>query len=658
MMLIIHDIGDYLYGLFPQAEGKVELLPGVMADAYAIGPFKPRVVVDGVQVRVEIDEATIQHQHSDYRKVVKLCDAGDYSKARPILERLIVESPQVSEYHRILGQILSDLGEHDKATDSMIEALRWDPRNKAALVMMANLQSKVRGQHASALRYLREAHRLAPKDITILNNLGGMEMRLGELAAARSLFEQVLEVNPEYPQALFAMGCLEADEGEYQEAVGFALRILRSRTADAAIRKHVIAHVLQWAAAYADNLETIMRDGYAAKLEVLGGKPVRYQDGLTGAAAASIQLAEPHGRDHHLLRYRSDVPALLHHQMHELEHLELALEARAEGKNCVIVSDGEHFAAFRKTMTQQIAKLRTDDLPEENLSGFLQSVFHGLVGLAYNAPIDLIIELRLHEEFPALRPVQLLSLHGFVTEGLTSVMDSVTVQHVASDIVTAVRVYNLSMAMLFEELYGISLVKDFKPSATEKQRATMLLNEAKGIWRDRTAGAEYKLLLRFADILSTSGYFQLVDEQEHLGSLQSTQDLLDAVEADPLGLDSDTLEKDRKADQFTTGQQTIKDAIGLNMAVAHFMVDALKHFQPLSQPEIQAIAMDCAMTGANGISPNKDGYTLKTVPGQTFTGNRLLAWFYASFAMSVPQMLSELGLPFDKEWEWAQGESP
>jgi len=35
-MLIIHDIGDYLYGLFPQAEGKVDLLPGVMADAYAI----------------------------------------------------------------------------------------------------------------------------------------------------------------------------------------------------------------------------------------------------------------------------------------------------------------------------------------------------------------------------------------------------------------------------------------------------------------------------------------------------------------------------------------------------------------------------------------------------------------------------------------------
>jgi Flp pilus assembly protein TadD len=656
-MVILHDIGDYLYGLFPAADGRVELLPGVMADAYAIGPYKPRVIVDGSQVRVEIDEAVIKHQHSDYRKVVKLCEAGDYAKARPILERLIVESPQVSEYYRILGQILSDLGENDKATDSLIEALRWDPRNQAALVMMANLQSKVQGQHASALRYLREAHRLAPKDVTVLNNLGGMEMRAGELATARSLFEQALEIDPDFPQALFAMGCLEADEGEHQEAVGFALRILRSGKGDGAFRQHVLKYALIWAEAYADKLGTTMRDGYAAKLEVLGGKPVRYQDGLTGAAAASIQLAEPHGRDHHLLRYRSDAPALLHHQMHELEHLELALEARAENKNCVIISDGEHYAAFRKTMAAQIAKLRAEDLPEENLSGFLQSVFHGLVGLAYNAPIDLIIELRLHQEFPQLRPVQLLSLNGFVMDGLSSVTDSVTVQHVAPDILTAVRVYNLSLAMLFDELYGVNLVKDFRPTATEKQRATMLLNEAKGICRDRIAGAEYKLLLRFADLLRTSSYFQLVDEQEHLGSLQSTQDLLDAVEADPLGLDSDSIEKDRKADQFTAGQQTIKDAIGLNMAVAHFMVDAIKHFAPLSQPEIQAIAMDCAMTGANGISPNKDGYTLKTVPGQTFSGNRLLAWFYASFALSVPKMLSELGLPFDKEWEWAQGES-
>jgi hypothetical protein len=70
-MVILHVIGDYLFGLFPLSEGKIELLPGVMSDAYAIGHYKPRVTVDGEQVRVEIDEAVIKHQHDGYRKVVK-----------------------------------------------------------------------------------------------------------------------------------------------------------------------------------------------------------------------------------------------------------------------------------------------------------------------------------------------------------------------------------------------------------------------------------------------------------------------------------------------------------------------------------------------------------------------------------------------------------
>jgi len=64
--------------------------------------------------------------------------------------------------------------------------------------------------------------------------------------------------------------------------------------------------------------------------------------------------------------------------------------------------------------------------------------------------------------------------------------------------------------------------------------------------------------------------------------------------------------------------------------------------------------MDIAMVGANGIAPEKVGYTVKSVPGQSFTGNRLLAWYYVSFALSLPAILPKLGLPFVAEWAWAK----
>jgi hypothetical protein len=160
--------------------------------------------------------------------------------------------------------------------------------------------------------------------------------------------------------------------------------------------------------------------------------------------------------------------------------------------------------------------------------------------------------------------------------------------------------------------------------------------------------------LRWADSLHTSAYFDLVDEDEYLSSLQRPSDLLDSVEADPFGLESGTMEKDHDTARFQENQRKIQETQGLNLAVAHFMLDAREYFARLSQPEIQAIAMDIAMVGANGIGPEKSGYTVKRLPGLSFTGNRLLAWYYVSFALSLPDILPKLGLPFATEWAWAK----
>jgi len=625
-MVILFEMGDLLLELFPTASSDPQQLPAVLADAYAIGPFKPRVTIDGNLVRVEIDEITIEHHQSDFNRLVKWCEAGQYAKARPLLERLIVENPSVSEYHRFLGQILSDLGDFEGASNSLIDALRWDPRNKAALVMMGNLQAKVQKNPGSALRYLEEAFRLAPDDLTVVNNLGALEMRRGNAARARELFQRALSINPKYAQALYGFANLDAAAGDLSRAVDGVLQAIRANGRNDGFEKHLLQQGLAWASQIPEESILALRDGYAAKLEILGGRPIRFQPEGNLEAAASIQFAETHGRDYHLVRFKPDFVGAVHLQMHELVHLELALEARAEHKNCVIVSDGEHFFAFKKSMEPAIRKLRNSGQPEENISPFLCSIFHGLNARSYNAPIDLIIELRLHEEFPSLRPVQFLSLHRLVLEALASVVDAASVEYVTPEILSAVRIYNLTLAFLFDHLYGVSMVPEFKATSRERDRAALLWSEAQRLWKAREGGAEYPWLLRWADSLHTSAYFDLVDEAEYLSSLQRTADLLDSVEADPFGLESGAVEKDHDTARFQESQRKIQETQGLNLAVAHFMLDAREYFTRLSQPEIQDIAMDIAMIEANGIGPEKSGYTVKSVPGQTFTGNRLLAW--------------------------------
>src|SRR3989337_1618065 len=109
-MIIIHKINDLLFNLFPKAvEGgkNKEALKEALIDFYTFGPFRPKVEIEGDLAKIEIATSTIANQKAEFDTVVKHCERGNFSQAKPILEKLIKKNPTNSEYYRILGQILS-----------------------------------------------------------------------------------------------------------------------------------------------------------------------------------------------------------------------------------------------------------------------------------------------------------------------------------------------------------------------------------------------------------------------------------------------------------------------------------------------------------------------------------------------------------------------
>jgi cytochrome c-type biogenesis protein CcmH/NrfG len=58
------------------------------------------------------------------------------------LRELIQQNPAVSEHHRVLDQVLSELGQPDEALNALINALRWNPRNGYALIMAGNIYAR------------------------------------------------------------------------------------------------------------------------------------------------------------------------------------------------------------------------------------------------------------------------------------------------------------------------------------------------------------------------------------------------------------------------------------------------------------------------------------------------------------------------------------
>lgn len=92
----------------------------------------------------------------------------------------------------------------------------------------------------------------------------------------------------------------------------------------------------------------------------------------------------------------------------------------------------------------------------------------------------------------------------------------------------------------------------------------------------------------------------------------------------------------------------------LNMMMAMYMMGAMKRFDALPFEKVREIAIEIAVLGTQGISPQKhSGYTLKSIPGEDFSGYRLLANYYVSWKMVFPDKLSMLRLPFDEAYKLA-----
>jgi len=141
-MIIVHKVNDLLFSLFPKAleQGKsMEALKEALIAYYTFGPFRPKVEIEGDFVKIEIDTSTIASQKAEFDTVVKHCERGNFSQAKPILEKLIKKNPTNSEYYRILGQILSEEGQIDAAVNNLHNALRWNSKNTHALTMLGNI---------------------------------------------------------------------------------------------------------------------------------------------------------------------------------------------------------------------------------------------------------------------------------------------------------------------------------------------------------------------------------------------------------------------------------------------------------------------------------------------------------------------------------------
>lgn len=85
-----------------------------------------------------------------------------------------------------------------------------------------------------------------------------------------------------------------------------------------------------------------------------------------------------------------------------------------------------------------------------------------------------------------------------------------------------------------------------------------------------------------------------------------------------------------------------------------YMVGALEYFKGMPKDKIQVIAREIALQGAHGYNTNMKDYIIGSIPAKLFTGYQILSYYYVSFKLSYPELVDQLGLPYDEEFEIAR----
>lgn len=386
---------EFLSQLFPSININNDIqLEHAIKEFYSYSGFTPKVKISNDVIEIAFMEKLLEEDTSGFHHATSLCAQGKFAEARPLFEKLIEKNPTVSEYYRNLAQTYEEEGQHEKAIDLLIDALKWDPKNHWALILMGNIYARYLDDVQTAMTYYDQVVEADPGNYIALNNIGGAFLQSGKLNLAERYLSKAYHANAEYPNITLGMGLLNLQKGDLRQSFQFAIDTLRN---EQKTESQVYQTALKLALDSAQHLvrqqvgkETLV--DFIQEIETLTGKEVKIDEDEKLPTAAKVEIAENHNRDYHKILHNPKYPQTDHLIAHELVHLKLAEEARRTESNMLFIAKNSTYHQFLKTIEGNLKKLEKRGIPETSIAKYSKDLFEGILRQVFNTPIDLFIE--------------------------------------------------------------------------------------------------------------------------------------------------------------------------------------------------------------------------------------------------------------------------
>lgn len=577
----------------------------------------------------------------NFQKAAECCSQGRFDAAKDLLLKGIKACPTHSESHRLLGQIYFQNGDTEKAENTVLEALRLDPKNMWALILMGNIFAKDKDKSNVAETYYNKVLEYYPDNAIALNNVAGTFLAKNEYSKGILYLEKALEIDDTYINSYYGLALAHYKNNNLQDAFEYAaagVKKGKNRAEDPAVRSELLKLFLTIARDICESTdyESLVFD-IAYKLENEFNITIKFQQKDDLDTLARLQFADFYKRDFHLILYKKE-GLYQHYILHELTHLDMMLRAKQAGTLKVIGSSQNNFDLFMQEYRRHFDGLKKTYSPAD-IQNLAKSLFQGLSLQLMNCPLDMFVEERIFAK-TEFRPLQLMSLFNMEQSNLGSVKQTANVQEFPQFIKDTNKLLILGQSLMLKRLYGMDFISNFGSSSNMLNNAREMFDDFENSLLDYHDGDEYELFEKFATKLGLIKYFAITN---FAADKEAT--LTENIKNDV----------DRKQETFNSTHNPESIDPTITMMMACYMVGAMKYFETLLPEDVKKIAFEIAMVGQSGINPNqKSGYTLNLIPDKDFGGYELLAYYYTSWAQVAPEMLNQLGLPFGKAYELAK----
>lgn len=652
-----------IWGVF-EAHSPEELRDKLLA-YYTVDGYSAEVTIDGDFVKVKVDQKDLEQSQQEFNEITALCEKRQFKEAHSRLELFLKKHSRHSEGYRILAQMEMEAGNIDKAIDIDIEALRCNPKNIWALILMGNLYSKYKDNYEIGRTYYDSVLKYSPDNFIAINNVAALMMENEDYESAIPLFEKSLEGDKKYANAYYGLAVCYYNQRENQKAFDTALKgcllaDIRSENPQVMDELHKIMLASAHAVVESTNYMNVVL-GIKDEIEMKYNQKIEIVKDDTLDLSAKLEYGPTHHRDYHLIKYNPKKPFMEHLAIHEMMHLQMNLEADKVNSNKVIISNNDNVIAFRTKYAAWIKKL-VNRFEHSKAMNLVEQIHRGYMLQVMNCPLDLFVEKRMYDKYPIVRAIQLLSLMEQETYNIKAIKGSENSKFVPLDIVQNSKVMNIVTSMHFEHLFGLRFYQEYKPTRAQFDQAKDFYDEFLA-YDDYKPGEEYELVEYFMDSLHAERFMSILPLSDYFDDsfdrMEKTKAMRDAAlgEDAPAGgnsFDGLTEEQKKNQDDFYAQNKDGEDPMK-TMMMSMYMLGALEYFDGMDKMEIKKIAFEIAMIGTTGISPDKkSGYKVPSIPEKDFGGYQLLAYYYVSWALAIPEMLASLGLPFDTAWATAQ----